>query len=68
MKKKMYKLKITIPLQYRLNILDFPEMDYSELNIENPKYLKKALSKLKYVQRKYSKNKGKRTKKRWESC
>ena len=30
---------------------------------ENPKYLRKAQSKLKYVQRKYSKNKGKRTKK-----
>jgi putative transposase len=34
------------------------------LEIENPKYLRKAQSKLKYVQRKYSKNKGKRTKKR----
>jgi putative transposase len=31
---------------------------------ENPKYLRKTLSKIKYVQRKYSKNKGKRTKKR----
>ncbi len=31
---------------------------------ENPKYLRKAQSKLKYVQRKYSKNKGKRTKQR----
>lgn len=29
---------------------------------ENPKYLRKSQSKLKYVQRKYSKNKGKRTK------
>lgn len=34
------------------------------LEIENPKYLRKAQSKLKYVQRKYSKNKGKKTKKR----
>jgi putative transposase len=34
------------------------------LEIENPKHLRKAQSKLKYVQRKYSKNKGKRTKKR----
>jgi putative transposase len=34
------------------------------LEIDNPKYLRKAQSKLKYVQRKYSKNKGKRTKKR----
>lgn len=32
--------------------------------INNPKYLRESLSKLKYVQRKYSKNKGKRTKKR----
>ena len=31
---------------------------------ENPKYLRKAQSKLKYVQRKYSKHKGKRTKKK----
>lgn len=30
--------------------------------IENPKYLRKAQSKLKYIQRKYSKYKGKRTK------
>lgn len=30
--------------------------------IENPKHLKKALPKLKYIQRKYSKYKGKRTK------
>ena len=29
---------------------------------ENPKYLKKAMSKLKFVQRKYSKHKGKKTK------
>ena len=43
MTKKTYKLKITIPLPYRLNILDFPEMDYSELNIENPKYLDSKL-------------------------
>ena len=32
------------------------------VQIENPKNLRKAQSKLKYVQRKYSKNKGKRTK------
>jgi len=31
---------------------------------DNPKFLRKAQSKLKYVQRKYSKNKGKRTKQR----
>lgn len=34
------------------------------LEIENPKNLRKAQSKLKYVQRKYSKHKGRRTKKR----
>ena len=34
------------------------------LEIENPKYLRKAQDKLKYAQRKYSKNKGKRTKKK----
>jgi len=34
------------------------------LEIENPKNLRKAQDKLKYVQRKYSKNKGKRTKQR----
>jgi len=34
------------------------------LKIDNPKNLRKAQDKLKYVQRKYSKNKGKRTKKR----
>ena len=34
------------------------------LEIENPKYLRKVQSKLKYIQRKYSKYKGKRTKKK----
>jgi len=34
------------------------------LEIENPKHLRKAQSKLKYTQRKFSKNKGNRTKKR----
>jgi len=34
------------------------------LEIENPRHLKKAQSKLKYIQRKFSKKKGKRTKKR----
>jgi len=32
------------------------------LEIDNPKFLKKSLSKLKFVQRKFSKHKGKRTK------
>jgi putative transposase len=35
-----------------------------DVEIENPKHLRKAQSKLKYLQCKYSKNKGKRTKKR----
>ncbi len=34
------------------------------VEVENPKHLRKAQNKLKYVQRKYSKNKGKRTKQR----
>jgi putative transposase len=34
------------------------------IEIENPKYLKKAMSKLKYTQSKYSRFKGKRTKER----
>ena len=36
----------------------------NRLEIENPKNLQKAQNKLKYIQRKYSKNKGKRTKQR----
>jgi len=46
-----------------LGIKDFATTSEGEL-FENPKYLRKAQSKLKHVQRKYSKNKGKRTKKR----
>jgi putative transposase len=46
-----------------LGIKDFAITSEGEV-FENPKYLRKAQSKLKYVQRKYSKNKGKRTKKR----
>lgn len=46
-----------------LGIKDFAITSEGEV-IENPKYLRKAQSKLKYTQRKYSKNKGKRTKKR----
>lgn len=46
-----------------LGIKDF--LITSEGNkVSNPKYLKKAQSKLKYIQRKYSKNKGKRTKRK----
>lgn len=43
-----------------LGIKNFAITSNSEV-FENPKFLRKAQSKLKYVQRKYSKNKGKRT-------
>jgi putative transposase len=46
-----------------LGIKDFAITSNGEV-FENPKNLRKAQSKLKYVQRKYSKNKGKKTKKR----
>lgn len=46
-----------------LGIKDFAITSQGEV-FENPKYLRKAQSKLKYVQRKYSKHKGKRTKKK----
>ncbi len=46
-----------------LGIKDFAITSNGEV-FENPKYLRKAQSKLKYVQRKYSKKKGKRTKKK----
>lgn len=46
-----------------LGIKDFAITSDGEI-FKNPKNLRKAQSKLKYVQRKYSKNKGKRTKQR----
>lgn len=46
-----------------LGIKDFAITSEGEV-FENPKFLRKAQSKLKYVQRKYSKYKGKRTKKK----
>lgn len=46
-----------------LGIKDFAITSEGEV-FENPKFLRKAQSKLKYIQRKYSKNKGKRTKQR----
>lgn len=46
-----------------LGIKDFAITSDGEV-FENPKYLRKAQSKLKYVQCKYSKHKGKRTKKK----
>jgi len=45
-----------------LGIKDFAITSNGEV-FNNPKYLKKSQSKLKYIQRKYSKSKGKRTKK-----
>jgi putative transposase len=45
-----------------LGIKDFAITSDGEV-FENPKHLRKAQAKLKYVQRKYSKNKGKRTRK-----
>jgi len=44
-----------------LGIKDFLITSDGEVS-DNPKYLRKAESRLKYIQRKYSKNKGKRTK------
>lgn len=46
-----------------LGIKDFAITSDGEV-FENPKFLRKAQSKLKYLQRKYSKHKGKRTKQR----
>lgn len=46
-----------------LGIKNFAITSEGEI-FENPKFLRKAQSKLKYVQRKYSKHKGKRTKKK----
>ena len=46
-----------------LGIKDFAITSDGEV-FNNPKYLQKSQSKLKYLQRKYSKNKGNRTKKR----
>jgi putative transposase len=46
-----------------LGIKDFAITSEGEV-FENPKHLRKAQSKLKYVQRKYSKDKGNRTKKK----
>ena len=46
-----------------LGIKDFA-ITSDGIKIANPKHLRKAISKLKYVQRRYSKYKGKRTKHR----
>lgn len=46
-----------------LGIKDFAITSEGEA-FDNPKYLKEAMNRLKFIQRKYSKNKGKRTKRR----
>lgn len=61
--KAKYKIKEETTIGIDLGIKDFAITSNGEV-FENPKYLKKAQEKLKYVQRKYSKNKGKRTKQR----
>ena len=55
------KIKEETTIGIDLGIKDFAITSNGEV-FENPKYLSKAQSKLKYVQRKYSKNKGKKTK------
>jgi putative transposase len=52
-----YKTSIGIDLGIKTFIVSSEGKEYA-----NPKFLKKSLARLKYVQRKYSKNKGKRTK------
>lgn len=59
--KKPIKEQTTIGID--LGIKDFAITSNGEV-FENPKNLQKVQSKLKYTQRKYSKNKGKRTKQR----
>ena len=55
------KIKEETTIGIDLGIKDFVITSDGEV-FDNPKYLCKAQSKLKYIQRKYSKNKGKRTK------
>jgi len=55
------KIKENTTVGIDLGIKDFAIASDGEV-FENPKYLRKAQSKLKYVQRKFSKHKGKRTK------
>lgn len=63
------KISIKVPIKENttigidLGIKDFAITSEGEV-FDNPKNLRKAQNKLKYVQRKYSKNKGKRTKQR----
>lgn len=60
-KKKPVKEKTTVGID--LGIKSFL-VTSDGLEISNPKHLRKAQSKLKYTSRKYSKNKGKRTKRK----
>ena len=55
------KIKEETTIGIDLGIKDFVITSSGEV-FENPKYLRKAQSKLKYIQSKYSKNKGKKTK------
>ena len=57
------KIKEKTTIGVDLGIKDFLITSDGEV-FDNPKYLRKSQSKLKYIQRKYSKNKGKRTKKK----
>ena len=57
------KIKEETAIGIDLGIKDFAVVSNGEV-FENPKYLRNAQAKLKYIQRKYSKNKGKRTKQR----
>ena len=57
------QIKESTTIGIDLGIKDFAITSEGEV-FENPKYLRKSQSKLKYVQRKYSKYKGKRTKKK----
>lgn len=57
------KIKKETTIGVDLGIKDFAITSKGEI-FENPKYLKKAQSKLKFIQKKYNKYKGKRTKKK----
>ena len=57
------KIKEETTIGIDLGIKDFAITSNGEI-FDNPKYLRKSQSKLKYIQSKYSKNKGKKTKKK----
>jgi len=60
---KKHKIKESNTIGIDLGIKDFATTSKGEV-INNPKHLRKSLSKLKYIQSKYSKYKGKRTQQR----